>query len=152
MTKGCSAYWGDKASDKICGVGSMGGTRNISLARTQAVNRGRNEIASSLKVVVKRLVKDYQATVTGGENYGTASADEQYVSDTSKQITDQTLNGTEATEIWVSNSGTVYALVVMDTEKFGKAVSSMNNLDQKVREYVENNAQKAFDELDKATE
>lgn len=151
VVKGCSAYWGDKAKDKLCGVGSMGGTRNISLARQSAISRGRAEIATSLQVQVKRLVKDYQATVTGGEGYGTQASDEQYVADVSKQITNMTLSGTEMVEIWTSKSGTIYALVVLDVEKFKSAVAAAQNLDQQVRDYVEKNAAKAFDELDAAT-
>jgi|GEM_PF-227717 len=148
VIKGCNAYWGDKADDKLCGVGSMGGTRNISLARKTAVARGRTDIARSLQVRVKSMIKDYQATVTGGEGFGTESSDEQYVVDVSKQITDMTLAGTEMVEIWISPNGTVYALVALDAEKFKDAISKAQQLDEKVRKYVEDNAKKAFNDLD----
>lgn len=152
VVKGCFAYWGNKADDKLCGVGSMGGTRNVSLARKTAVARGRTDIARTLQVRVKSMIKDYQATVTGGEGFGQEAADEQYVADVSKQITDMTLAGTEMVEIWISPNGTFYALVALDSEKFKDAISKAQQLDEKVRQYVEKNAEKAFNELDKELE
>ena len=150
VVKGCAAYWGDESKNKICGVGSMGGTRNIALARKTAITRGRTEIADALRTRVQAMVKDYQATVTGGENYGKAASDEQAVTSVSKTITDQTLVGTQMVDSWISKkSGTFYALVMMDMETFKKAVSEMQQLDAGVRKYVEENAAKAFDELDK---
>ncbi|GAB4303188.1 MAG: hypothetical protein Kow0090_18780 [Myxococcota bacterium] len=149
VVKGCSAYWGDKKERKICGVGSMGGTRNASLARTTAISRGRTEIARSLEVTVKGMVKDYAATTTGGEEFGIAAADEQHVVDVTKQITDMTLAGTQMIDSWISGSGTFYALVVLDVEQFKDTVNKMKNLSNAVREHIVKNAEKAFDELDK---
>lgn len=149
VIKGCNAYWGDKAQNKICGVGSAGSTRNISLARSTATSRGRTEIARSLSVKVKSMLKDYQATVTGGENYGTAADDEQYVVDVSKQITDMSLSGTQMVDSWLNTkTGTLYALVALDIDAFKSAVNGMKDLDDSVRKFVEENATKAFEELD----
>lgn len=150
VTKVCSVYWKDKSKSKgkVCGVGSTGGTRNIGMARSAAVGRGRTEIARSLKVKVKSMLKDYQATVTGGENFGKAAADEQYVVDASKQITDTTLSGSEMVDSWISNSGTYYALVVLDLEKFKSLIKEMQQLDEGVRKYIEEKAEAAFDELE----
>ncbi len=150
VVKGCAAYWGDNPKEKICGVGSMGGTANIALARKTAITRGRAEIADTLSTRVQSLVQDYQATVTGGENFGKAASDEQSVTAVSKTITDQTVVGTQMVDSWISKkSGTFYALVVMDMETFKKALSEMQTLDAGVRKFVEENAAKAFDQLDK---
>ena len=154
VRQSCRAFWGDQGKGKICAVGSMGGSRNISLLRSGATGRGRTELARSLQTKVTALLKDYQRTVTGGENFGTAAADEQLVQDTSKQLTDTTLSGTEAVESWTSASGTMYVLVALNTESFTDAMNKMKQLDKKTVDYVVNNANKAFDdlqgELDKA--
>jgi hypothetical protein len=148
VTKGCGTYYKAKGTPMICGVGSVGGSRNPSIMRSTAEGRARTELARSLQVKVKAMLKDYQATTTGGQDFGTSAADEQHVVDVSKQITDMTLSGTELVDTWVSPNGTFYALVTMDVEKFKDSVSKMNNLSDSVRKAVEQRADKAFGELD----
>jgi len=149
--KDCRDYWDDdKAEERICAVGSAGSTANIAMARSAAVGRGRTEIARQLNLKVQALLKDYQANVTGGGQFGKAADDEQYVSDTSKQITDMSLAGSRMADSWVSNSGTLYALVELDLETFKKSLAEMQALDAQVRAFVEANAAKAFQDLDKA--
>lgn len=137
--------------DKICGVGSSAGSRNVALMRTAAMGRGRTSIARSLQVSVKSMLKDYQATTTGGEEFGTAANDEQHVEDVSKQITDMTLSGTQQENTWVAKTGTYYVLVCLDVDKFKDSVSKMGQLAEGVRAAVKERADKAFNELDKAT-
>ena len=152
VIQSCNAYWGEKASGKICGVGSAGSTRNIGMARSAAMGRGRTEIARTLDVKVKSMLKDYQSTTTGGEEYGNAANDEQHVVDVSKQITDMSLSGTEMVDSWLNTkTGTLYVLMVLDVEKFKNAVSDMKQLSEKTRQAVVERAEKAFDELDQAT-
>lgn len=149
VIKGCATYLkGTKDNKNICGVGSMGGTRNPSLARTAAEGRARTELARSLQAMVMAMLKDYQATTTGGQEFGTAAADEQHVVDVSKQITDMTLSGTELIDSWISKNGTYYALVVMNVDKFKDSISKMKNLSESVRQAVIERADKAFGELD----
>jgi len=149
VTKGCAAYQGEKAA--ICGVGSVGGTRNPSLARSAAEGRARTAIARSLQTKVKAMLKDYQATTTGGEDFGTAAADEQHIVDVSKQITQMTLSGTQTVDSWISPNGTLYVLMKLDVDAFKEAVSGMKQLDERIRKAVVERAEKAFRELDEAT-
>lgn len=153
ITKNCETYWGKKAKmdGKVCAVGSVGGTRNITMARQGAVARARTEIARTLEVRVAAMLKDYQATVTGGEGFGMEASDEQYIVDVSKQITQLNLSGTELVETWISPNGTVFALVVLDVEKFKDIVNKATNLSEAVRKAVVERAEKAFQELDAAT-
>lgn len=148
VRKGCSSYWKEKDKPRICGVGAMGGTRNAALARTGAMTRARTEIARSLQTQVEAMLRDYQATTTGGEAYGIAANDEQHVEDVSRQITELTLSGTELVDSWISRSGTFYALVSLDVETFRDAVSRMEQLSEAVRRAVVERAEQAFDELD----
>jgi hypothetical protein len=152
VLRGCSAYWGDDDDARICGVGSMGGTRNTSLALTTATARGRTEIARTLQTKVKAMLKDYQSTTTGGEEFGTAAADEQHVVDVSKQITDLSLSGTERKDTWISPNGTVFVLVVLDLEKFQDSVSRMDDLSENIRRAVIERAEAEFRELDEEIE
>jgi hypothetical protein len=137
---------------EICGVGSAAGSRNVSVMRTTAMGRGRTEIARMLELKVQSMLKDYQSTTTGGEEFGTAANDEQHIVDVAKQITDITLSGTEQKESWISDAGTLYVLMCADIEKFKNSVNSMSQLSESVRKAVTERADKAFDELSKEIE
>jgi hypothetical protein len=152
VLKGCSAFWGDDDGARICGVGSMSGTRNISLARTAAIGRARTEIARSLETKVKAMLKDYQSTTTGGEQFGKAANDEQHIEDVSKQISQTTLSGTTLQETWVGPDDTLFVLVAMDYENFNDAVAQMTQLSENVRRAVQERAKASFEELDEATQ
>ncbi len=143
--KGCTTKKADKT---ICAVGSIGGTRNISLAREAAIERARVQMARTLQDKVMAMLKSYQATTTGGQEFGTSAADEQHVRDVSKTITDMTLSGTEMRDSWVSKTGTYYALVELDVDKFKDTVNKIQNLSESVRKAVIERADKAFEELD----
>ncbi|MFZ1037870.1 MAG: LPP20 family lipoprotein [Smithella sp.] len=147
VTKDCASYIKD--NKKICGVGSIGGTRNPSIARTTAVARARTEIARNLQTRVLAMLKDYQATTSGGEYFGKYASDEQHVVDVSKQITNMTISGTVQKEIWVSKNGIYYVLVTLDIEKFKNIVQNMHSLPESVRKAVVQRADKAFGELDR---
>lgn len=142
---------GASSKDKICGVGSAAGTRNPSLARTAAIGRGRTAISRTLETQVNSMLKDYQATTTGGENFGNAANDEQHIVDVSKQITQNTISGAEQNKTWIADTGTLYVLVCVDVEKFKDSVNKMSQLNEAVREAVVERADKAFEELDKET-
>jgi hypothetical protein len=62
---GCAASFDGKKTG-ICGVGGIAGMTNPALARTAAEGRARTEIARSLKVRVKAMLKDYAAVTKGG--------------------------------------------------------------------------------------
>lgn len=149
VRQGCTGYWKSESDRKICGVGSVGSTRNAGLARSGAISRARTEIARTLSVQVEAMVKDYQATTTGGERFGSAAADDQHLEDVSRQITEATLSGTHLVDSWISSSGTFYALVALDVEQFKGAVAQMKNLSESVRAAVIERADKAFEDLDR---
>jgi len=152
ILRGCHAFWGDEAVAMLCGVGSVSGTRNHSLAVSGARARGRTEIARVLDTKVRAMLKDYQATTTGGEEFGTAANDEQHLVDVSKQLTDIELTGVEQRDMWISPAGVVYVLMVYDAEKFKDTVSQMSQLSESVRKAVVERADVSFAELDEAIE
>ena len=139
-------------AQQICGVGSAAGSRNVSMMRTTAMQRGRTEISRMLEIKVQAMLKDYQATTTGGEDFGKAANDEQHIVDVAKLSTDTTLSGTEQKKTWNSDSGTYYVLMCADIEKFKDSVNNMSQLSESVRKAVTERADKAFDELSKEIE
>jgi hypothetical protein len=122
---------------------------NIALANSAAESRARAELARSLQTRVKAMMQDYQAATQGGAENKTAS--EQHIVDVSKEITNINLAGTRLEETWISDSGTVWALVVLDTESFKDSLTQMKGLDDRERAAIVQRADKAFSELDDAT-
>lgn len=153
VSKGCNLYWkSDEAKKMICGVGSVGGTSNPTLAREAAVGRARADMARKIQVSVNSMLKDYQATTTGGQNFGDAAADEQHIESIVKQMTDINLSGTELVESWISETGTYYALVAMDARKFKENVGNMGTLSESLRKAIIERSDKSFEDLDRQIE
>jgi len=150
VTSDCSIYLSKIGrGEKLCAAGAMGGSRNIALMKQNSAQRARIELANMLQSKVKAMVRDYQRSVTGGENFGTAADDEQFAESTSKSIVDVTLSGTQVIATWASQTGELWSLVVLDTESFKDSLSKMTQLNSQVRDYVVKNAERAFDKLDK---
>ena len=145
VRQGCGGWSADAPERGVCGVGSASGTRNISLATSTAEGRARTAIARSLGTTVRAMLKDYQATTTGGEEFGTAASDEQHIVDVSKQLTNATLRGAQRRDLWISPSGAVYALVVLDLASFQQTVWSMKQLSESVRQHVAQSAGEEFE-------
>jgi len=138
-----------KNKDALCASGSVQGMSSVSLARSAAEGRARTELARVLQVRVKSMLKDYQAATQGGPDNETSS--EQYIEDTSKQITDVTLSGSQVEETFVSETGTFWALVVLDVNAFKDSLQKANELSDAVRAGIIERADRAFQSLDQAT-
>jgi hypothetical protein len=139
-----------KNKDALCASGSVQGMSSVSLARSAAEGRARTELARVLQVRVKSMLKDYQSAAQGGPEQATSS--EQYVEDTSKQITDLTLSGSQVEETFVSKTGTFWALVVLDADAFKDSLQKSNELNSQVRAAIVERAERSFRQLDQATE
>lgn len=125
----CRVKLKNASKASACGVGSISGTENPSLARSGAQARARTDLARSLQTHVKAMVKDYQATASAAVESAKGSTDEQYVADVARQITDTVLSGSRLDNSWISPAGTYYALVVLDAESFAQALGQMKGLD-----------------------
>lgn len=144
-----SKYRKDVDDQKVvCGEGSVGGTANMNMAQSGAAGRARTALARTLETKIKAMLKDYQATTTGGEQFGEAASDEQHIVDASKQITETTLSGTEVSETWISSTSTLHSLVCLNVERFKGIVSGMKDLNEQIRVAVVERAEQAWDELD----
>jgi len=148
VLEGCSAYWGDDGGARLCGVGDAKIGRSMSVARTKATSRARAEISRTLETKVQNMIKDYQEQVTDGESEMTA---EQF-SSTTVSLSKATLNGTSVQNTWVSPTGQLYMLVALDVESFENSVREMDEMSDKLRQFIEARAKKSFTELDEQME
>jgi len=148
VNKGTGAF--DKGDSQVFyGVGSVTGIRNHSLARTTADNRARAEIAKVFETYTASLMKDYMASTTAGDMG--SSSEEQHVESVIKTFSAQTLSGVLIVDHWFHPlDGTVYALASLDLDSFAKSVGEMKELNAKVRDFVRDNAERSFSDLESA--
>lgn len=158
-------------SPKLCGVGTVQGMTNFSLARSAAQARGRTEIAQKLEVRIKSVLTDYQSqssttasdasssaaatsegrgdeqSSTGSSNSITGVSDQQ-IEQTTKQITEMTLNGSALVESWMSPGGSFFALMVLDSAEFATTVQNMTTVSAPLKQVVLDNIPKLFSDYD----
>ena len=154
---------GAAAKPWVCNGGSMmeGGLFAVgsaeksplgpSFQRTEATAAARDALARQIKVKVKNMFKQFQAT-TGIGDEQTAEKATQNVS---KQVAAATLSGSKIMDIWTSPKGTMYVLVGMPDPKtikqeVKKAVkTSLHNEKALWQKFL---AQKADKELEAAVD
>ena len=146
VMKGSGAFDVD-GSKVFYGVGVASGIRNKALLRQTSDNRARSEIAKTLEVYVASLSKDYMASTTAGDM--SESSEEQHVETALKTFTKSTLHGATIVDRWMDPSdGSMYSLCELDLISFKEALDNYKELDEKVRDYVRDNAEKMHDELE----
>jgi HAMP domain-containing protein len=129
------------------GVGAVVGVQNPALARSSAEGRARAELATAFQTYVTALMRDYQASI------GTtaASDEQQMVEQTIRIFTDVDVAGVQIVNHWQDpRSGTLYALARADFEASSQAFNRMSQLNERAREYIRANAERAFDRLEAA--
>lgn len=94
------------SKDKIYGVGEAK-MSTLSLSRTAALGRARDDIARQVQVTVKNALTDYAQQAGEGSNQQALA----FTENISRQIADVTLTGCQTEKVAVDNRGTVYALV-----------------------------------------
>lgn len=150
VTKGVYAF-PDEVGKAFYGVGIAEAKMipGIQLRRGAAQNRGREEIAKQISVMVQAVFKDYQEAAFS-DKMDKGSMDS-LVSNTAKSITDQTLVGCEMRELWVDrtvgNGGDYYALMRLSFDTVAKQLKDKMAEVEKSRLKVD--AAKAHEELDK---
>jgi hypothetical protein len=121
----------------------------VSFQITEATANARDALARQIKVKVKNMFKQFQAT-TG---IGDAQTAEKATQNVSKQVAQATLSGSKRMKTWRSPKGTLYVLVGMPDpqavqQEVKKAVKTSLHNDQALwQKFL---AQKADKELDAA--
>ena len=105
--------------DAIYGVG-MAKMSSLSLTRTTAISRARDDIARQMDVLVKNAILDY------AQEAGTEEDTQllQFVETISVQVAETTLKGAKVEKIFEGKDGTIYALVLLPTGLFIEEASS----------------------------
>lgn len=146
VNKGSGAFDVDKGK-VFYGVGMASGIKNPSLLRRAADSSARADIASTLETYVARLTKAYMASTTAGDM--SASSEEQHVEEALKTFTKATLHGARIINHWKDPvDGTLYSLCELDLLAFKEALDEYKELDEKVRDYVRDNAEKMHKQLE----
>ena len=151
VTQRGAAFSGEKRV--FYGVGNAAGLQNPSLRRRAAEGQARRDIAQTMQTYVAGFQKQYLAETTAGDM--SKQSVEQHITDTMKQVTEATLVGSQIVEYWENPlRNEAYALARLDLEQFldvmksyQSAVGNAKELDVKVRDLVQKNAEKAHDEL-----
>ncbi|MBE9504319.1 MAG: LPP20 family lipoprotein [Proteobacteria bacterium] len=126
------------------------GKAGLQFTRTEALANGRDELARIMSVKVKNLVKNFTQT-TG---IGDAETVDKVASQVSKQVANQTLNGSKQKDLWISPSKELFVLVVLDPAAVAKAVQEnvQTSLRNEQALWQQFQAKKAHDELDSEIE
>lgn len=94
------------AEDAIYGVGDAQ-MSSLSMSRTMAFSRARDDVARQVEVSVKNAITDYAQEAGEGDNKQAI----EFIETVSRQIVDVTLRGVKQVEAHVAKDGTVYAMV-----------------------------------------
>lgn len=150
VTKGVYAF-PDEVGKAFYGVGIAEAKMipGIALRRTAAQERGRQEIAKQISVVVQGVFKDYQEAAFS-DKMDKGSMDS-LVSNTARSIVDQTLVGCEQRELWVDRSssegGDYYSLMRLSFDTVAKQLKDKMAEVEKGRLKVD--SAKAHEDLDR---
>ena len=129
-----------------CGMGSIQGLASLSLAKTGAMARGRDELAKQLQTRVENIMRSYRAE-GGSENQ---DFDEELLVNISRQSSSALLKGTIAKEIYVDENAprTLYALVCYEPSQIPSFMKTFEQLPIKHRATIRERAKQSFQELE----
>jgi hypothetical protein len=132
------------------GSASQNAGNDFGYQREEAMADARSNLAKQIALKVDAMFKTYKAATGSGKD---ATFDKSS-SSVSKQIASQTIIGSRIKDTWISKSGSMYVLMVVDTENVA------NMMEHAVKTSFKNNkamyqqflASKAQGELDKELE
>lgn len=94
------------SKDYVYGVGEAR-LSTLSMSRTAALSRARDDVARQVQVAVKNAITDYAQQAGEGNNQQAIH----FVETISRQVADVSLSGVRTEKIEPTSDGTVYALV-----------------------------------------
>ena len=134
------------------GSASKNAGNDFSFQREEAMADARDNLTKQISIKVNNMFKSFKS-ITGSGKDSTFDKSSEKVS---KQIASQTLSGTKVKDTWISRSGTLYILMVIDTDivsdMMEKAVkTSFNNNKALYQKFLASKAQGELEqELEKA--
>jgi hypothetical protein len=142
VNRGGGAFSGEKGR-MFYGVGVADHKMAIYMRRNTADDRARADIVKTLNSYVTVLKKDYAASTIAGD----AAANEEHVEQALKNYSQMDVSGIGIVDHWQDGEGNLYALGQMDLEAFKNNLDKVKELNQRAKDAVRANADKAFDEL-----
>lgn len=143
IAKGAGAF--PKDSKVMYGVGIAENIKSEALRRTTADNRAIAEVSKQLSVMSTSLMRDYMSSAGAAE--ADKSNGEQYVENSVKTFASNTISGIKVIDRWDDGKVT-YALATLNIEDLKAMTEQVNQLSQQARQYIKENAEKAFDKLE----
>ena len=143
---GGSSIEGGSASTGNAKIGAAG----MNFARTEALAAARDELARQISIKVKNMTKSFTQSIGNGD----AETVDRVSTQVSKQVANQTLQGSKQRSTWISPLNNLYVLVVIDENSLKNAVknsvqTSFKNEQALWQEFL---AKKAHEELNKEVE
>tara|TARA_B100000315_G_scaffold213335_2_gene211228 strand:- start:6897 stop:7478 length:582 start_codon:yes stop_codon:yes gene_type:complete len=149
VLKGCAAFSGDRGK-VFCGVGVAEGNQPVPTMRSKSDTRARDDLAKMIQIYNSSLTKDYVALTKEGKIKGVP---EGHFEQVIKQVTTMTLTGVAIVDHWQHRAtGELYALARVDFDAYKENFERMEQLNEKVRDYIRKNADRLHQELDKEVE
>ena len=142
VMEGCLAEDAYDPEKELCGVGSAAGSRNVSLARTAAINRARTQIEEQLKSRLRELLE--ASTPTPPQAKADVPGAESHIENVAFQITRLTIGASKLQDSWVAADGTLYTLVTLDEAGFTGRLAQTHTLSEEIREKVLQEADNLF--------
>lgn len=149
VVKGSGAFGGEKGRI-FYGVGVAEKNQSVSIMRSKTDSRARSELAKMIQIYNASLTKDYEALTKTGEIKGVS---EGHFEQAIKQATSMTLNGVEIVDHWQHPAtGEFYALARLDLDALKNNFDKIEALNDRVRDYIRENADRLHKELEKEEE
>lgn len=143
ILKGAGAFPKDKKA--LYGVGIAENIKSEALRRTTADNRAIAEISKQLSTMSTSLMRDYMSSAAATEQEKTSG--EQYVENTVKTFTSNTVSGVKVIDRW-DDGKTTYSLASLNLDELKSMTDQVQQLSQQVKDYIKANAENAFDKLE----
>ena len=101
------------AEDAVYGVGDAK-MSTLSMSRTMALSRARDDVARQVEGMVKNAITDYAQEAGAGKGAQVIN----FAETVSRQIVEITLNGVKTKEVSAGKDGTIYAMVEYSASTF----------------------------------
>ena len=131
------------AQPGLCAVGVVAGIRNPSLARETAESRGQAGIARQLNALIEEVGRDFEDSVGVDERgqEGQHSESGRYHRNSMHII------GARVTKWWASETGSLYAMVVLEPNGMAATLTREGEVSHAVRSEVMRRAERVYQEL-----
>jgi len=133
----------------VTGIGAVSGIKSPAMARANADGQARAEIAKIFSSYTENLLKQYQRS-TSAE--GQVSEEQDFMQATRIFSKMNVVGAVIEDRYFDQKSDTFYSKAVISFDQFNELINSNNELSDKLKQFVRDNAASAFEELDKQAE